>query len=179
MNADYCSIAELVEQVNEWCKRHRIQPLHNGAGEQVTVRNIRYYQSLGLVDRPLNANGRGFTEKHRLQLIAVRLLQAKGLPLSKIQSLLYGRGEEELREIEARGTKELNLSAALPLRDGSGDWKITPINENMLLLTRSSGEITPAQRLKIQEILRAEPALVPELDKLDTMELESFRPETD
>jgi len=163
---------ELASQVNDWCKTRQVQPLHNGAGLQVTVRNIRYYQSLGLVDRPESSGGQGFNEKHRLQLIGIRLLQAKGLSLGKIQTLLYGRTEEELRELEQRGVSETELSPGVP-RTGA-EWKVTPIAGDILILTRSSRELTPAQRLKIQEILHPEAAT-----EWDNSGLEAFRPETD
>src|SRR5437899_3178578 len=151
MRGNY-SVNELAETINQWCQEHRVEPLHNGAGQKVTVRNVRYYQSLGLVDRPVSADGHGFTERHRLQLVAIRLLQAKGLPLGKIQSLLYGRTEQELREIETRGLDEISIGSAPPRLQPSDDWKVVPIDPNILLLTRSGRDITAAQRLKIQEI---------------------------
>src|SRR6266446_5655333 len=100
MDHESYSISELAERVNNWCRENKIVPLHNGAGEKVTVRNIRYYQTLGLVDRPVRADGRGFTRKHQLKLVWIRRLQAKGLPLGKILGLVAGRTEEELRELD-------------------------------------------------------------------------------
>jgi len=174
MSAIY-GIAALAEQVNDWCRQHRVRPLHNGASPNVTVRNIRYYQTLGLVDRPISADGNGFTEKHRLQLIAIRLFQAKGLPLGKIGSLLCRRSEEELRDIERRTVDEGSL-AHDPLPPGRIDWKISPVADDVLLLTRSGRELTPAQRIKILEIINPEPTETVELASLG---MESFRPETD
>jgi DNA-binding transcriptional MerR regulator len=137
MNADTFSVSDLAAQLNQWCKQHGVEPLHNGAGTEVTVRNIRYYQSLGLVDRPLSADGRGFAEKHRLQLIAIRLLQAKGLPLARIQSLVSGRNEEELREVESRGVSELEAAPAFPQPVRAAEWKVTVSLSNSLLRSGS------------------------------------------
>jgi DNA-binding transcriptional MerR regulator len=145
----------------------------------VTVRNIRYYQSLGLVDRPLSADGRGFAEKHRLQLIAIRLLQAKGLPLARIQSLVSGRNEEELREVESRGVSELEAAPAFPQPVRAAEWKVTPITGEILVLARFALELTPAQRLKIQEILSPEPEPSGSGESNGGTGLDSFRPETD
>src|SRR5258708_37899656 len=108
MSAKY-GVAALAGQVNDWCREHGVQPLHNGASARVTVRNIRYYQTLGLVDRPVHAGGNGYRENHRLQLIAIRLFQAKGLPLGKIQSLLHRRSDTELRDLERRGVDDASL----------------------------------------------------------------------
>src|SRR4051794_40205191 len=130
MSAERYSVSEVADLVNKWCSHHHIAPLHNGAGTQVTVRNIRYYQTLGLVDRPVSADGMGFTDKHRLQLIGIRVLQAKGQPLSKIQSLLYGRTEEELREVERRGLDELTLTPTIP-RTAMTNWKVIPITADI------------------------------------------------
>ena len=174
MSAKY-EVTGLAEHVNNWCRQHRVQPLHNGASPKVTVRNIRYYQTLGLVDRPISADGNGFTEKHRLQLIAIRLFQAKGLPLGKIERLLCRRSEEELRDIERRAVDEGSL-AHDPLPPGRSDWKISPVADDVLLLTRSGRELTPAQRIKILEIINPEPTKTVELVSLG---MESFRPETD
>ncbi len=67
------------------------------------ARVLRYYGTLGLLDRPLRYDGRkaryGF--RHLLQVVAVKVLQSEGLPLSQIQELLAGRSTEELaRSIE-------------------------------------------------------------------------------
>jgi len=149
------SVGELAEAVNGWCRKHGVAPLDNRSGSDVTVRNVRYYQTMGLVDRPASADGRGFTEKHRFQLIAIRLLQAKGLPLNRIQALLYGRSEQELREVERRGLKELERFPAPSAAGPESDWKVIPISEDILVLSRTGREVTAAQKLKIQEILGA------------------------
>ena len=56
------------------------------------TRTIRYYQSLGLVDRPLRYEGRRavYGYRHLLQAVAVKLLQAEGLSLAQVQTALQG-----------------------------------------------------------------------------------------
>lgn len=150
---DQYSIIELADDVNDWCAEHGVEPLNNQAGKLITVRNIRYYQSLGLVDRPEGADGRGFRAKHRLQLIGIRLLQARGLPLERIHALLYGRTEKELREIERRGARELSPAQKGFARRGGGQWQVVALDEDHLLLTRSGRQLTAAQRTKMIDIL--------------------------
>ncbi len=176
MESERYSAAELADRVNQWCKRHYVEPLHNGAGLQVTVRNIRYYQTFGLVDRPLAADGHGFGEKHRLQLIAIRLLQAQGFPLAKIQRLLRGQTEEELRNLERDGVNQKAPSFEVSPVGNAQDWKIIPLTTDTLVLTRSGSELTLAQKLKIQEILSLG---APKTADSQGLGLESFRPETD
>jgi DNA-binding transcriptional MerR regulator len=182
MNNGNYSISELAARVNAWCCQHRVEPLHARVGSEVTVRNIRYYQSLALVDRPSGPHGLGFSEKHRLQLIAIRLLQAKGLPLDKIQSLLYGRSEEELAEVERRGLAELEELPQVPIPPTQSDWQVHPINGDLLLLSRSRRNLSPVQRQKILEILNGIPEtgieLVEQPSPVNSQE-DNFRPEFD
>jgi hypothetical protein len=56
------------------------------------ARALRYYQTLGLVSRPLRYDGRQavYGYRHLLELLAVKLLQARRTPLSLIQRSLAG-----------------------------------------------------------------------------------------
>ena len=94
------SLEELSQQVNAWCAEHGIEPASGQVGELVSERNVRYYRTLGLVDAPVDGR---YTEKHLLQLSAIRLLQAQGLPLRRIRELLYPLDEDFLL-VSRRGT---------------------------------------------------------------------------
>lgn len=100
------SIQEVTELINEWCEVNHVAPANGQAAEQLTERNVRYYRTRGLLDAPgvSGRNGplgrRGFTEKHAAQLKAIRLLQARGLPLHHIEEQLRGRSLEELQTLE-------------------------------------------------------------------------------
>lgn len=63
-------------------------------------RTVRYYQTGGLVDRPLRYEGRtalyGF--RHLLQVVAVKLLQAQGHSLAQVQRALAGTTTAALEE---------------------------------------------------------------------------------
>jgi DNA-binding transcriptional MerR regulator len=65
------------------------------------ARAIRYYTTLGLVDRPAVVGGRGarYGESHLLQLVAIKRLQAQGLSLAEVQQELAGVSEDRLREL--------------------------------------------------------------------------------
>lgn len=64
-------------------------------------RTIRYYTTLGLLDRPAAFEGRtAFYGPHHLrQLVAIKRLQAEGLPLVEVQQRLAGLPEAELKTI--------------------------------------------------------------------------------
>lgn len=105
------SIQHLVDAINHWCEEHRIVPVNGQASQRLTERNVRYYRTRNLLDPPGDgSNGmvkRGFSTKHVAQLKAIRLLQARGLPLTLIEQQICGRSIEELEAIECR---ELSLT---------------------------------------------------------------------
>jgi DNA-binding transcriptional MerR regulator len=63
------------------------------------VRTIRYYNTLGLIDPPLEMTGRTarYGSRHLLQVLAVKAVQARGASLADVQRTLVGASEEELR----------------------------------------------------------------------------------
>lgn len=65
------------------------------------VRVIRYYTTLGLVDRPGAMRGRTalYGERHLWQLVAIKRLQAEGHTLASIQHRLAGASDVRLRHI--------------------------------------------------------------------------------
>jgi DNA-binding transcriptional MerR regulator len=64
-------------------------------------RTIRYYTTLGLIDRPAAMRGRTalYGQRHLLQLVAIKRLQANGLTLAEIQQRLVGLTDRALRDI--------------------------------------------------------------------------------
>ncbi|GAA3995212.1 hypothetical protein GCM10022247_13740 [Allokutzneria multivorans] len=72
----------------------RVRELPNG-------RTIRWYTTIGLVDRPVAMRGRTalYGPRHVVQLAAVKRLQAAGLTLAEIQGELVGATDERLAEL--------------------------------------------------------------------------------
>lgn len=97
-------VGELAAAVNAWAEAGRVFPVSGQASREVSVRNLRYYRSLALLDGPVE--GGGYGSKHFLQVAAIRLLQARGLPLARIRDLLYGRSEKDLEVIFREGVDE-------------------------------------------------------------------------
>jgi DNA-binding transcriptional MerR regulator len=64
-------------------------------------RAVRYYTTLGLIDRPAAFRGRTvlYWRRHLLQLVAVKRLQTHGLTLAEIQARLLGQTDEALEKI--------------------------------------------------------------------------------
>ncbi len=64
-------------------------------------RAIRWYTTIGLIDRPVAHRGRTalYGPRHLLQLVAVKRLQAQGLPLVAIQQELAGAADAQLARV--------------------------------------------------------------------------------
>jgi DNA-binding transcriptional MerR regulator len=92
----FLSIEQLAVKVTAWCDRHKVVPANGQVATDTQPRTLRYYRTLDLMDPPA---GGGFSERHYLQACAVRVMQAQGLPLSRIHSMLFGRSDDELSSI--------------------------------------------------------------------------------
>src|SRR4051812_27193471 len=78
------------------------------------ARSIRWYATIGLVDRPAAMRGRTalYGPRHLLQLVAVKRRQAEGRTIAEIQRELAGAGDAALRESAALPTAEPAAPAA-------------------------------------------------------------------
>jgi len=90
----YNDLKSLYEHVNSWCHENSVIPINGQAAEKLTIRNLRFYRTLGLLDGPLAGRKEG--RRHFLQLAAIRILQAQGFPLSKIREVLDAKTDAEL-----------------------------------------------------------------------------------
>jgi len=64
-------------------------------------RTIRYYTTLGLIDRPAEMRGRTafYGRRHLLQLVAIKKLQARGQSLAEVQRALAGQTDTVLAQV--------------------------------------------------------------------------------
>lgn len=161
------SIGDLADLVNRWCDEHQVTPANGQAGERITERNIRYYRSRGLLDAPGGddiGRKRGFTEKHLLQLKAIRLLQARGLPLEQIQARIHGRSLDELRTLERVELRMLTgdagdgissgVGTSAELLPGEGErWGVSALGTEFFLVSRRGRTLTGAQRKVVAAVL--------------------------
>ncbi len=92
-------------------------------------RTIRYYSTIGLVDRPTAMWGRTalYGRRHLLQLVAIKHLQARGLSLEAIQGRLAGLPSAELERLVAV-RPDLQPSRLTPSIDppGAGEVSASP-----------------------------------------------------
>ena len=129
-------------------------PANGQAAEQITERNIRYYRTLGLLDAPLGNYVKSFGEKHFLQLAAIRVYQAQGLPLRKIRDQLYGQSEKKLRQFPDQFERNgLKPNSQFTPPNAAEAWQVAPLSGDYLLVARG-GRLPPAAVIdRIKELL--------------------------
>jgi DNA-binding transcriptional MerR regulator len=155
------SIDELVLQVQQRLRQlgleddapdGRVSPLPD-------ARTVRYYTTLGLMDRPQIVDREArYTERHVRQLAAIKRLQAEGVRLADVQRQLYGRSDAELQQLLAtarrRGSgptpvvwREVPIVPGLKLSavegwaaDGDSDGLIHRIREALAALSARHAE---------------------------------------
>lgn len=78
-------------------------------------RTIRYYGTLGIVDRPAAMRGRValYGERHLRQIVAVKRLQARGKSLAEIQRKLAGITDRALAKLAAVPEEAIAADAAV------------------------------------------------------------------
>lgn len=77
------------------------------------ARTVRYYSTLGLLDRPrIEGRQAVYGRRHLLQLVAVKALQARGLALAQVQGRLLGLTDEELEAVASAA-----VASGRPRRD--------------------------------------------------------------
>jgi len=148
----YESLEALAEAAEDLCRQKRVLPISAQAGEALSLRTLRYYRTMGLLD---GAGGDGYGEKHLLQLIAIRVLQAMGQPLRRIQVLLAGRSLADLRKIQTDGIRELSKQTApttsWPVQNEA--WSASVVDEEWLLVSRKGRHLSDATIAQIRTLL--------------------------
>jgi DNA-binding transcriptional MerR regulator len=110
-------------------------PVNGRVREVPDVRTVRFYTTLGLLDRPAAMRGRTalYGPRHLWQLVAIKRLQAKGLSLAEVQARLVGLTDGALRklaQVPAEGNAQAEAEVggtrkkAETRRDGF--WRETP-----------------------------------------------------
>ena len=147
------SIEKLAIKVTAWCDKHGVVPANGQVATDTQPRTLRYYRTLGLMDAP--EAGGGFSERHYLQACAVRVMQAEGMPLTRIHSLLFSRTNEELLGIlQATESKRAPELSASPESTVTVPMQTVPLGPDFLLVSRRPHlRLTESQIRNILHIL--------------------------
>ena len=98
------TLEELVEKVREALDEAGLEQSSGRVRSAPDGRTIRYYTTLGLVDRPaaVRQRRRLYSERHLQQVLAIKRLQADGLSLAEVQRRLLDAEAEVLAELSER-----------------------------------------------------------------------------
>ena len=79
-------------------------------------RTVRWYATIGLVDRPAAMQGRTalYSVRHLRQIVAVKRLQAQGLSLAEVQAELAGATDKTLRSVADISDEPVDGASAPP-----------------------------------------------------------------
>ncbi len=156
MSGDF-SLEELAAAVQAWVAKHRVLPANGQTAEEITERTIRYYRTLGLLDPPIGNYAKTFSEKHKLQLIAIRIFQSQGLPLRKIRDELYGKSLEDLLALEKQAAKRGQKAAPFELPflppTATESWSVSALAGEFMLISRNNQQLPRAVLEQINQLL--------------------------
>ena len=135
------------------------------------ARTVRFYQTAGLLDRPVRYDGRvaRYGRRHLLQLVAIRILQSEGLSLAQIQTRLAGATNTELEAIAAGPTVATTHEPAVP-------YSYTTSSDTPLVQI-SAAEVAPGVIITIDPRLQPQSARLIEHVRLAVQQL--MQKETD
>jgi DNA-binding transcriptional MerR regulator len=97
------TLRELVGRVVAALSDAEVRAPNGRVTELPDARMIRWYATIGLVDRPSGSRGRTalYGPRHLLQLVAIKRRQATGRTLAEIQFELAGATDDQLRAVAA------------------------------------------------------------------------------
>jgi DNA-binding transcriptional MerR regulator len=98
---DGWTLEELVRRVADALAVDEVRAPNGRIREVPDARAIRWYTTIGLLDRPAGFRGRTalYGPRHLLQAVAVKRRQAHGLALAQIQAELAGATDATLRRV--------------------------------------------------------------------------------
>lgn len=103
------------------------------------ARTVRYYQTLGLVDRPAVVGREArYGPRHVLQVLAVKALQAVGLPLADVQARVNGRADAELQAIFDAAVAERDIRAEAAAQTPPVIWREVTVVPGLRILAEEN-----------------------------------------
>lgn len=120
------TLAELVGIAGQVLASDDVRVASGRVTEVPNERLVRWYSTIGLVDRPTIGRGRlaRYGERQLAQLVAVKHLQARGLPLVEIQQRLAGATDDELRRIAGLRADLTGFVSSIPHEDPGHELRL-------------------------------------------------------
>ena len=138
------TVDELLAQVNGSIDERGISvPEGARASRYVDLRAFRYYRSQGLVDPPIEKRGVAglYGDRHVLQLVAIKSLQSRWMPLHEIRKRLANASDDELNALAGpadtpvtRAAKGGSVTPKPPMTNLRRTWIELRVNDAAFLM---------------------------------------------
>ncbi len=94
------TLDDLVVAAARVLRRFDVRAEDGRVADGIDARGVRYYQAIGVIDKPLRYEGRRaiYGYRHLLQLLSAKRLQQEGHSLQLIQRALAGRATDTLEQ---------------------------------------------------------------------------------
>jgi len=151
MDTELWTLAELADRVAGALSSGYDGQQNRRVTEVPDVRAIRYYTTLGLLDRPAEMRGRTalYGPRHLWQLVAIKRLQADGRSLAEIQQALTGAPDAALRRLAAIPDEQFWRRPAAPAPEPAPAAGV-PDNATPLVPRRSLPGFAARRRLRVE-----------------------------
>jgi DNA-binding transcriptional MerR regulator len=128
-------------------------------------RTIRYYTTLGLLEKPTVISRQAFYGKrHVLQILAIKSLQGLSLPLGEIQARLYGKSDKELEAILESISNKLKSEQNARAEFHPLVWREIMIEPGLKIMIEDQWRLSDAESVS-RRVQSALSALVKEKNK--------------
>lgn len=109
---------ELIERAARGQRRMELAGLSARVRQTADERTARYYTTTGVLSSPLRYDGRRalYGERHVLELLAVKRLQADGLTLEDARERMRGRPDAELLKLTGLDRRAFDEVMSVPAR---------------------------------------------------------------
>jgi DNA-binding transcriptional MerR regulator len=130
------TLEDLAREVAARIQRDNVRQGNGQVSPFPDRRTLRYYTSIGLLDRPLAMRGRQavYGDRHVLQAVAVKRMQAAGLSLGEIQARLAGLPTPELAQVA-----EADIGVHGRGERARGQWWTVPAGGQEAIVRMSTG----------------------------------------
>jgi DNA-binding transcriptional MerR regulator len=162
------TLDELSEEVGQLLNRYALLGAQqdNRVSPVPDARTIRYYTTLGLIDRPrINGRQAQYGMRHVLQVLSIKALQAINLPLAEIQTRLYGRSNSELEALLASLSefwKEKNKESKSEPQVKKTTWHEIVIEPGVKILVQEGWQPQQSLEATLKRINTAFAAILPQ-----------------
>lgn len=148
------TLQQLVAQASVALSHATLDQSSGRVSEIPSARTLRYYTTLGILDKPAGFKGRTalYGQKHLSQIVAIKRLQAQGHSLEQIQAQLLGLTTQALEALAALPNTEHATEAPAQQAPRQRDfWRQAPAELEPAPLSIPSAPSSSIQGMRLED----------------------------